>query len=53
MKAEILARGPISCGIETTPTFDKYTAGIYSEYIPNPQINHEVSVVGWGVENNQ
>eukprot|EP01137_Pigoraptor_chileana_P019290 Opistho-2@80132 len=52
MKAEILARGPISCGISVTDKFEAYTGGIYSEWKLLPLINHEVAVVGWGVENN-
>jgi len=48
MKAEIFARGPISCAMEATKKFETYTAGIFSEakliLIPN----HEVSVLGWG-----
>jgi len=51
MKSEIYARGPISCGIDATDEFLQYTGGIYSE--PNRNnINHEISVIGWGVTDN-
>jgi len=51
MQAEIYARGPISCGIDATPNFEKnYTGGIYSEFNPTPAINHVVSIVGWGLD---
>ena len=54
MKAEIFTNGPISCGIFSTPSFfSNYTGGIYVEHIENVEahINHEVSVVGFGVCN--
>lgn len=105
MKAEIIARGPITCGIDATDNMDFYKGtsralqatslfmgehtslpvlectvflghvfhvdslqfamccgftrqavfaplpgGIYAEYKKQPQINHVVSVVGWGEE---
>lgn len=49
MKSEIYARGPISCGIKVTKKFEKYTGGVYSEWQLFTTLNHEVSVVGWGV----
>ena len=51
MKAEIFARGPISCGIHSDGAFKEYTGGIFSQSIPSPKINHIVAVVGWGKEN--
>lgn len=51
MKAEIYARGPISCGIDATLKLDKYTGGIFEEAKLIPEINHEIAIVGWGKEN--
>lgn len=51
MKAEIYARGPISCGVDSTAKFAAYTGGIYEEPLSSIQINHEIAVVGWGVDN--
>jgi len=49
MKAELYKNGPISCGIQATNTFEQdYYGGIYKEYIKSPELNHEISIVGWG-----
>jgi len=48
MKAELYANGPISCGIHVTDAFEDYTGGIYEEHVLIPKINHEISVVGYG-----
>ena len=55
MKKEILARGPITCGIAVTNNFyDNYQRGdIWSEDIWFPQINHAIAVVGWGNYNGE
>ncbi|WIA30454.1 hypothetical protein OEZ86_000538 [Tetradesmus obliquus] len=50
MKAEIHARGPISCSIYATDALDRYKGGVYAEAVKKVHLNHVVSVVGWGVE---
>eukprot|EP00479_Gromia_sphaerica_P003505 TRINITY_DN14090_c0_g1_i1.p1 TRINITY_DN14090_c0_g1~~TRINITY_DN14090_c0_g1_i1.p1 ORF type:complete len:111 (+),score=11.73 TRINITY_DN14090_c0_g1_i1:40-372(+) len=52
MKAEVFKRGPIGCGIHSTKGLEAYKGGIYEEKLdPNEiKMNHEVSVVGWGVQ---
>ena len=50
MKAEIFKNGPIACGLEVTDKFQAYTGGVYSEDKYWPSINHEISIVGWGFD---
>ena len=50
MKAELAAHGPISCGIHADDNFEKNYDGttIYQEKTIG-MINHEISVVGYGI----
>lgn len=52
MKAEIFLNGPIACSMYVTDKFQKeYKAGqIYSEKFGWLLQNHEISIVGWGIE---
>lgn len=48
MKAEIFARGPISCGIDATRLLDEHRGTrAVAEFNRNATTNHLVSVVGW------
>jgi cathepsin X len=49
MQAEIYARGPVACGIDATNNFEEYKGGVYSESRSHVSLNHEISVLGWGV----
>ena len=50
MKAELYQRGPISCGIHVNKEFEMYQGGIFSGKSFFPMLNHELAVVGWGVD---
>lgn len=51
MMSEIQARGPITCGIAVTPEFSfNYFGGVYKDTTGNMESNHDVEVVGWGVD---
>lgn len=50
MRAEIYARGPISCGIDAEPILG-YSGGVSA--LKGGGVNHVVSVVGWGEEEGQ
>ena len=51
MKKELALYGPLACGIYVTDKFEAYSGGIYEESTWFPMINHELSIVGYGVEN--
>ena len=36
--------------MDVTPEFEKYTGGVYSQFKLIPVLNHEIAVVGWGVD---
>jgi len=47
--AEIYHRGPIACGIAVTEDlYHNYTHGVYYDVTNNTDIDHDISVVGYG-----
>ena len=53
MMQEIYQRGPIACGIAVPEALESYTGGIYCDDTGDMDIVHDISVVGYGVENGQ
>ena len=51
MMQQIYQRGPIACGVATPDSFENYTGGIYYDDTNDTDITHDISVVGFGVEN--
>jgi cathepsin X len=47
MKKEIFARGPIACGVDAD-NLRFYKKGIFDDPSATSNVNHVVSVVGWG-----
>jgi cathepsin X len=47
MAAEIMANGPIACGIDAGPILN-YTTGIVSE--AGEGVDHVISIVGWNTD---
>jgi cathepsin X len=50
MMQEIYQRGPIACGIAVPDALENYTSGIFDDTTGDQNIVHDISVVGWGVE---
>ena len=51
MMNEIYQRGPIACGVAVPDALENYTSGIYHDKTGDTNIVHDISVVGYGVEN--
>jgi cathepsin X len=51
MMQEIYQRGPLACGIAVPDSLENYTSGIYHDTTGDQDICHDVSIVGYGVEN--
>ena len=49
MKAEIYARGPISCYVSVTQEFLDYQGGIFVDHDGKSMGGHIIEVAGWGV----
>lgn len=52
MMAEIHERGPIACSVAVTDEFEAYTGGIFDDKTNQTDVDHAISVVGWGEEKN-
>lgn len=48
---ELAQRGPIACGIAVPDALETYTGGIFCDDTGDMEIVHDISVVGYGVEN--
>jgi len=51
MMQEIYQRGPIACGVAVPAAMENYTSGIFEDTTGDLDIVHDISIVGYGVEN--
>lgn len=51
MMNEIYQRGPITCAIAVTNDLRNYTSGIFVDKTGRVELDHDISVTGWGEEN--
>ena len=50
MMNEIMKRGPITCAIAVTMELVNYTGGIFEDTTGRKELDHDISVTGWGVD---
>lgn len=49
--AEVYKRGPVVCSMATTDDFDYgYHGGVFVPPKKSDDVNHDVEIVGWGVD---
>ena len=53
MKQELYQRGPLACGIAVPEALETYTGGIFCDTTGDTEIVHDISIVGYGSENDQ
>lgn len=51
MMNEIYQRGPITCAIAVTQQLINYTGGIFNDLSGDKDLDHDISVTGWGEQN--
>jgi cathepsin X len=51
MMQEIYQRGPVACAVSLPKGITEYEGGIFNDTTGNIGVEHDISVVGWGVEN--
>jgi cathepsin X len=51
MMQEIYQRGPIACGVAVPDAMENYTSGVFHDKTGDKNIVHDISVVGYGVDN--
>jgi cathepsin X len=49
IKAELHTRGPVACGVNAEPIL-QYHGGVFNNAGESREINHIVSITGWGVD---
>ena len=53
MMSELINRGPITCAIAVTEELVNYTGGIFEDTTGRKELDHDISVVGWGQEDGE